>query len=110
MAEDTNYVRVDEHGVMRVGATRVSIDSVVIPFQRGDSPESIRGQYPSLTLEQVYGAITYYLRHRDEVDEYLRRQEAESERWRQKIDQDPVPPVVERLRQLKAGLKTGQQK
>jgi hypothetical protein len=37
---------------------------------------------PSLTLEQVYGAITYYLSHRDEVEQYLRRQEGEWAKWR----------------------------
>ena len=107
MAEHNDYVRLDEHGVMRVGNTRVMLDSVVIPFQRGESPESIRSQYLALSLEQVYGAIAYYLRHRDKVEEYLRKQEAEWARWRAKVDQMPTPAVVERLRALKQGLKTG---
>ena len=92
MADSDTYVRTDEHGVMRVGNTRVSLDSVVIPFQNGDAPESIRSQYPSLTLEQVYGAITYYLAHKPEVDEYLRRQEIEYNRLR--AEQEAKPNAV----------------
>jgi uncharacterized protein (DUF433 family) len=74
-AQPKQYVRTDEHGVMRVGDTRVMLDSVVYAFEQGESPDSIRRAYPSLSLEQVYGAITYYLAHRDEVREYLKRQE-----------------------------------
>lgn len=106
MPDSDSYVRIDEHGVMRVGNTRVMLDSVVIPFQNGDAPESIRTQYPSLTLEQVYGAITYYLAHKSEVDDYLRRQEIEYNRLR--AEQGAKPDAVrDRLRALKAGLQTG---
>ncbi|QDV35990.1 DUF433 domain-containing protein [Tautonia plasticadhaerens] len=100
MSAVETYVRNDEHGVMRVGSTRVMLDSVVAAFQRGDSPESILQQYPSLSLEAVYGAITYYLAHRDEVDDYLRRQEQvwDEERAR---NADKPDPVTERLRLLK---------
>jgi uncharacterized protein (DUF433 family) len=102
MPDSDTYVRTDEHGVMRVGNTRVSLDSVVIPFQNGDAPESIRSQYPSLTLEQVYGAITYYLAHKPQVDEYLERQQAQFEELKAQIDRLPTPPVVQRLRALKS--------
>src|SRR5437016_4605190 len=69
------YIRIDEHGVYRVGNTRVMLDSVVAGFLDSESPEFIRQQYPSLTLEQVYGSIAYYLGHREEIDAYLRRQD-----------------------------------
>ena len=55
----------------RVAGTRVSLDSVVYAFRRGASPESIQRSFPLLTLEQVYGAIAYYLAHQEEVDQYL---------------------------------------
>lgn len=76
MAEAQEYIRTDEHGVMRVGDTRVMLDSVVYAFERGESPEYIQRAHRSLSLEQVYGAITYYLAHREQVGEYLKRQEA----------------------------------
>jgi uncharacterized protein (DUF433 family) len=63
-----------------VAGTRVSLDSVVYAFREGLSPETIvKDCFPSLTLEQVYGAVTYYLHHRAEIDNYLEREAAEYE-------------------------------
>ncbi len=64
MSEETVYVRIDENGVYRVGTTRVMLDSVVAAFHQGHSAETIKQQYPALTLEEVYGSIAYYLAHR----------------------------------------------
>lgn len=91
------YVRQDEHGVYRVGTTHVMLDSVVAAFQEGHSPEAVQIQYPSLTLEQVYGAITYYLGHQHEVEEYLRRQDAVWSQQQRRADETPSA-VVQRLR------------
>ena len=101
MAETNSYVRTDEHDVMRVGSTEVPIESVLVSFDQGHSPETIRQQYPSLTLEQVYGTIAYYLAHRDTVDAYLRRQDELWAKLRAESDQD-ASPVVQRLRSLSA--------
>ncbi len=51
-----------------VARTRVSLDSLVYSFRSGESPETIQQQVPSLSLEQVYGAIAFYLGHQAEVD------------------------------------------
>lgn len=56
-----------------IAGSRVSLDSVVYAFLAGQTPESIAQSFPVLSLEQVYGAITFYLAHRDEVDDYLAR-------------------------------------
>jgi len=71
------YVKQIE-GAYRVAGTRVSLDSVVYAFRRG-APESIQRSFPSLTLEQIYGAITFYLSHQEEVDQYLIEGEKEFE-------------------------------
>lgn len=63
--------------VYRVGSTRVSLDSVVYEWLRGASPESIQRSFPALTLEEVYGAIAFYLANEKEINEYLRAGEAE---------------------------------
>ena len=52
-----SYVRQDEHGVLRIGDTRVMLDSVIAAFHQGHSAETIAQQYPALQLEEVYGAI-----------------------------------------------------
>ena len=57
--------------------SRVPLASIVREFQDGQSPEAIRSAFPTLTLEQVYGAITFYLGHRGEVDEDVARRERE---------------------------------
>jgi uncharacterized protein (DUF433 family) len=67
---DNGYVIASE-GSYRVAGSRVSLDSVVYDFLSGLSPESILENYDTLTLEQIYGAIAYYLAHRDEVDAHL---------------------------------------
>jgi uncharacterized protein (DUF433 family) len=86
---------------MRVGKTRVMLDSIVVAFKDGHSAETIQQQFPALTLEEVYGAITFYLSHTDEVKEYLKHQEALWEKWRKETASSPNP-VVERLRALRA--------
>jgi uncharacterized protein (DUF433 family) len=58
---------------------RVSLDSVVYQFLRGESSEAIAQAFPSLSLLQVYGGITFYLERRPKIDAYLRRGEARFE-------------------------------
>lgn len=58
-----------------VEGTRISLDSVVYAFHDGLSPESIVQSFPLLTLEQVYGAIAFYLANQVEIDAYLADEE-----------------------------------
>ena len=69
-------------GRYMVADTRVSLDSIVHGFLSGQSAESLAQAFPVLTLEQVYGAITFYLRNREELDRYLdaRQQDFEATR------------------------------
>jgi uncharacterized protein (DUF433 family) len=69
-------------GVYVVTGSRVSLDSIFYAFVSGESAESIAQAFPVLTLEQVYGAITFYLANRDELDRYLeqRRRDFDSAR------------------------------
>lgn len=50
----------------------MSLDSIVYCFKDGFSPEAIPGEFKTLKLNQVYGAITYYLENQSSIDEYLR--------------------------------------
>jgi uncharacterized protein (DUF433 family) len=72
------YVEEREGGFWVMG-TRVSLDSVVYAFWSGQTAESIAQSFPTLSLEQVYGAITFYLARRDEVDRYLAKRRGEFE-------------------------------
>ena len=69
----------DAHGVYRVGGTRVTLDLVVRAFKRGASAEEIVRSYDSLKLPDVYQVIGYYLKHADELAEYLANRVREEE-------------------------------
>lgn len=64
-----------ENGGYWVTDTRISLDSIVYAFWQGLSPESIVQSYPLLTLEKVYGALTFYLANRADIDAYLATEE-----------------------------------
>jgi uncharacterized protein (DUF433 family) len=65
-------LRLDAHGTIRVGQSRVTLDTVIASYRHGVSPEVIAEQFPAVTLAEVYGAIAYYLQHQDMLDAYLR--------------------------------------
>jgi uncharacterized protein (DUF433 family) len=69
-------LRVDAQKVIRVGKTRVTLDTIVAAFQHGDTPEEIARNYDALSLGEVYQTIGYYLAHQTELDAYLERREA----------------------------------
>lgn len=73
---DRVYIDQRDGGYWITG-TRVSLDSIVEAFNRGAAPETIRRSFPLLSLEEVYGAITFYLGHEKEIDEYLQGSYAE---------------------------------
>ncbi len=76
------YVEKRSEGYWVTGK-RISLDSIVYAFRRGQSPESIRRSFPLLTLEEIYGAIAFYLANQKEIDEYLLKEEIEFEKMRQ---------------------------
>ena len=72
--ERSEYIE-QRNGGFYVAGTRVSLDSIVYSFKAGDSPETIRQNFSSLSLEQVHGAIAFYLAHEQEVDASIREGE-----------------------------------
>jgi len=67
----------DAQGVLRIVGTRVTLDAIVEWYSTGSTPEEIAQSDPSLQLADVYAVLTYYLRHKSEVDAYLRRRQQE---------------------------------
>jgi uncharacterized protein (DUF433 family) len=92
------YVARTPEGAWRVVGARVSLDSIVHAYWDGRSPEAIAADFPSLTLEQIHGAIAFYLRNRAEIDAYLSEQDA---RWRQFQEESASKhsPLLQRVRQ-----------
>lgn len=80
---EKEYIEKRDEGYW-VAGTRVSLDSVVFAFLDGLSPETIASEcFPVLSLEEIFGAITYYLGHRAQIDEYLKNTDEEFESLRQ---------------------------
>lgn len=73
----------DAHGVIRVGGTRVTLDTVIAAFQEGATAEEIIHQYPVLGLADVYHVIRYYLGHASEINAYLQKRRTEADAIRQ---------------------------
>ncbi len=70
-------------GVVRVGGTRVTLDTVVAVFKQGSTAEEIVYRYPSLRLGDVYASIAYYLNHQPEVEAYLKQRQQQAQEIRQ---------------------------
>jgi uncharacterized protein (DUF433 family) len=101
-------LRVDEGGAVRVGQTRVTLDTLVGSYRDGSTAEEIVQQYPTLALADVHAALAYYLTHRPEVEAYLRGREAEAAELRREVEQiSDQRGVRERLLARQTSSKTG---
>ena len=69
---------VDTDGVIRVGGTRVTLDTIVSAFEEGATAEEIAQQYSSLNLADVYAVIGYYLQNQPEIKAYLRERQRQA--------------------------------
>ena len=97
----SRYVE-ERNGGLYVAGTRVSLDSVVIRFHEGASPERIVQSFPTLKLSQVYGAIAYYLEHEKTVSEYIAEGQLELGR--------SLPPLSQSNPELFARLQAAREK
>ena len=84
-------LQTDSNDVCGRGA-RVTLDSIVQAYLRGETPEEIAERFPAVSLADIYGTIAYYLR--DQVDVYLAEQTAKAERIRRKIGRVFSPPLA----------------
>jgi uncharacterized protein (DUF433 family) len=76
LVADPIPLRLDANGVLRVGNTRVTLDTVIDAYHEGASAEEVARRYDSLTLADVYGVFAYYLRHQADLDRYLEERRA----------------------------------
>jgi uncharacterized protein (DUF433 family) len=82
-------LREDADQVLRVGATRVTLETVIEAFEAGATPEEITQDYSALELADVYAILTYYLRRRGEVQAYMTRRRAAAVEVRREIEAEP---------------------
>jgi len=79
-------LQIHADGIVRVGGTRVTLDSFVAAFGRGAMAEEIVQQYPSVSLADAYAVIAYYLRRRSDVEDYLQRRRDQASAIRRDIE------------------------
>jgi uncharacterized protein (DUF433 family) len=68
----------DKSGIIRVGGTRIPIDTIITAFKNGSTCEEIVYQFPTLKLADVYSTISYYLNHQGEIEAYLKEHSEEA--------------------------------
>jgi uncharacterized protein (DUF433 family) len=78
--DDPAPLRIDEAGAVRIGPSRVTLNTVIYEFETGATAEEIVLDYDTLSLADVYATIGYYLRHRTGVDDYLKQLRQEEDR------------------------------
>lgn len=79
-------IRIDDSGAVRVGKGRITLALVVEEYESGMTPEDMIRAYDTLDLADVYGAIAYYLEHRDAVREYMKRRDEKAQALRAAIE------------------------
>lgn len=88
---ETVALEVNTDGVVQVGKTRVTLDTVVTVFKQGVTAEEIVYRYPSLKLADVYAIIAFYLNHQQEVEAYLQQRHQQSQEIR-RMNQERFDP------------------
>ncbi|HBB96805.1 MAG TPA: hypothetical protein DC054_15615 [Blastocatellia bacterium] len=81
--------RLTEDGTIRIGDSRVSLDSVIHHYKLGAAAEQIAQKFPALDLADVYATISYYLNNEEAIEEYLRQQEVNGNQIQKAIESDP---------------------
>ncbi len=99
-----SYVEYRDQGYW-IANSRVSLDTIVYAFLDGQSPESIAQSLPVLTLEQIYGAIAFYLAHQTEIETYLEHSKANFE-TRRKASRESDPVFYQKLADARHGVET----
>jgi uncharacterized protein (DUF433 family) len=89
----------DSSGALRVGRSRVLLELVIWAFKDGATPEAIAQRYSTTTLVDIYAVVSYYLRHREDVEAYLAEREQRAKQVRQRIEsqQGDLADLRERL-------------
>lgn len=86
LATDPLPLSVDADGIIRIGGTRVTLDTLVSLYEEGYPAEWLAEAFPSLTLADIHAVVGYFLRHRNELEEYLKRNRKLAERNRQELE------------------------
>lgn len=104
-----NYFNFLAPNDIRLKGSRIGIETILYEYiYRTRTPEEIANIYTSLTLEQVYATILYYLHNKEAVSKYI----ADWLEWGRKMREEQrrnPSPAIQRLMKIKAARKALQQ-
>jgi len=103
-------LQTDEHGVIRVSGTRVTLESLIGCYWQGFTAEQMHDAFDAVPLADAYAVIAYYLSHKDEVDAYVTKSQAEGERIRGEWEARYTPEQKARTEEFKALLEARRRK
>jgi uncharacterized protein (DUF433 family) len=87
---------------IRIKGHRIGIETILYEYiHRAQTPEEIAAAFPTLTLEQVYATILYYLHNQEQMDAYMTAWLEHGQRMRAEQERHPTP-LMRKLRQIKA--------
>ena len=87
-------LRTDSDGVIRIGATRVALHTLIGFYRIGETPEDLHEGFPTVALADIYAVIAYYLANRDAVDAYLHEIDLEADRIRREYEAKYPPQIT----------------
>ena len=99
---NSEYIE-ERNGGYYIAGTRILLDSIVYSFERGNSPEAIHKEFPSLRLSQIYGSIAFYLDHPTDVRHYLEQEERRMQESNVPLS-EADPELWSRLQRAREGL------
>jgi len=94
---------VDYKGMVRIAGTRITLDTIVGAYRRGDTPEEIFEGFPSISLADIHTVIAYYLRHREMVDAYITENHRQAEEALREYEAKfgPMPTIEDLERRMR---------
>jgi uncharacterized protein (DUF433 family) len=101
-------LRTDKEGVIRIGATRVTLTTLIAARKQGYTPEQLHSSFPTVPLADIYAVIAYYMAHTEAVDEYVRQEAEEGERIRREWEAEHPPTLTREILQARLEAKRKQ--
>jgi uncharacterized protein (DUF433 family) len=108
---DVLPLRMDQHGIVRVAGTRVTLDTLIAFYRQGYDATRLHEAFPTVPLADIHGIISFYLRHGPEVDAYIAENQRRAAQQRQDFEAEfPPKPLRPELAQKLKAVREGHQR
>ena len=102
-------LKLDQWGIARVGNTKVALEWIISLYRQGFTPEQIQWDFDVVDLADVYSVIGYYLRRKEEVDQYMQERDDDWDKFVAELESQPgAKEFYDRIRQARQQKESGQ--